>query len=407
LWSLPRQVLPYVLAIDAAATLLIVLTARNAQVDSLDLARFAVLSLGCVVHLEAVRSIERLRAIAAEGVPYTSLKSLWMFAGLLILPLPLAMAIVAVGFTYSWLRIDDQRTAHRAAFNTATYVLALGSAAAIVHTGSAHPGIPRGPAGLALLVAAAGTYWLVNYALVVGAILLSTPQVTAREAMGNPTNQLIVGAGLGLGIAVAVLLVYDPWLVAVLMVTVLALHRGLLLPHFETAARTDNKTGLIDATFWHEMAGKELLRAQRLGTTLGVLMIDLDFFKKINDRYGHLAGDDVLRAVAKALKAEVRKSDIVGRFGGEEFVVLLPGIEEQEINDTAERIRTRVTSLEVSVQILGGASSTAVKGLTASVGAAVFPTNADELDQLLLAADTALFTAKDSGRNQVRMAEAA
>ena len=87
------------------------------------------------------------------------------------------------------------------------------------------------------------------------------------------------------------------------------------------------ETGLVSAQWWHDQASAELERARRLGGPVGVLMLDLDRFKRINDRFGHPAGDDVLRAVADAIRRAVRGTDLVGRWGGEEFAVLLPGVD--------------------------------------------------------------------------------
>ncbi|MGH3929244.1 MAG: GGDEF domain-containing protein, partial [Pseudonocardiaceae bacterium] len=188
-----------------------------------------------------------------------------------------------------------------------------------------------------------------------------------------------------------------------LMITVIALHRSLLLPHFRQAARTDSKTGLLTAGFWHEVADKELERARRVAEPLGVLMLDLDHFKSFNDRMGHLVGDQLLRAVADALRHETRPYDLVGRFGGEEFVMLLPGVGTDEVENVADRVRQRISSLSVPVGGPNG-KTVVVAGMSVSIGAAISPENGDEIDRLLLAADGALMAAKEAGRDQVRLA---
>jgi diguanylate cyclase (GGDEF)-like protein len=137
-----------------------------------------------------------------------------------------------------------------------------------------------------------------------------------------------------------------------------------------------------------------------------VLVIDLDHFKAVNDRHGHLAGDEVLAAVADALRGEVRERDLVGRFGGEEFVVLLGplGPEEEgatELAAVAERIRSRIAALRVQMPTPDGPLT--VGGLSASVGAALYPEHGRDVRSLLHVADTALYAAKRAGRNVVRM----
>jgi diguanylate cyclase (GGDEF)-like protein len=252
---------------------------------------------------------------------------------------------------------------------------------------------------LLVVIAAAATWWLVNFALVVGAILLSSEEATARGALGNLADQLVVVAGLGLGIAVAGLQSSYPWVVPVLMVTVLALHRDLLLPQYQRAAATDVKTGLATSSYWASAVPTELARAETLRSTVGLLMLDLDRFKVINDTYGHPAGDRALRAVAECVRSEVRQGDLVARLGGDELAVLLPGASEAEVLEIAERIRTRLAGLAV---VVGGVErSEVINGIPASMGAAVYPDVAATMDQLVLAADNALLTAKRSGRNKI------
>ena len=128
-------------------------------------------------------------------------------------------------------------------------------------------------------------------------------------------------------------------------------------------------------------------------------MIDLDHFKKINDTYGHLTGDDVLAAVAVAITGSVRRGDIVGRFGGEEFVVLLPAIGRADVLGIAERVRQAVGELNLVISTEAG--SARVSGLSVSIGVARYPDSGASLDDILRSADAALYRAKDGGRNQV------
>ncbi|WP_246486292.1 GGDEF domain-containing protein [Kribbella qitaiheensis] len=241
---------------------------------------------------------------------------------------------------------------------------------------------------------------MVNFALVVLAILLAAPDTSARNALGDLSEQLVVVAGLGLGVAVAGLQASYPWVVPILMVTVLALHRDLLLPQFQRAAGTDAKTGLATPSHWAHAVPVELARAESLRSTVGLLMLDLDRFKEINDTYGHPAGDRALRAVGESVRAEVREGDLVARVGGDELAVLLPGASEGEVLEVAERIRERLTTLTVSVDTAVDATAI-ITGIPASFGAAVYPDVAGTMDQLILAADNALRTAKRAGRNKI------
>jgi diguanylate cyclase (GGDEF)-like protein len=136
---------------------------------------------------------------------------------------------------------------------------------------------------------------------------------------------------------------------------------------------------------------------------LGVLMLDLDHFKSFNDRMGHLVGDQLLRAVADELRSETRPYDLVGRFGGEEFVILLPGVGNAQVEHIADRLRERISRLRVLVDGPHDRPTT-VGGISVSIGAAVRPDDGDDIDQLVLAADGALLAAKAAGRDRVRLA---
>lgn len=406
LWALPPAVLRYVFVVESLATLTVLGTLDHHPVTPRSVGYFALVAVGAVIHLEAARGMERAREIAAEGSPHVHLQSIWLFAGVLLLPPPLLAALVVLSYTHAWLRVYRRRTfLYRKVFSASTVILGCAAAKMILSAsyGSDRDAFVRvlgGPTGLAALVAAAVAYWVINYALVVAAIMLSNPQRPRRAALGLPSDQLIIGAAIGLGTAVALLLAIQPWLAPMLMATVLALHLGLLLPQFRAASRTDSKTGLVDAAFWHEMAQKELERARRAGSGLGVLLVDLDHFKSVNDRHGHLAGDHVLRVVASEIKQATRGYGLVGRFGGEEFAVLLPDVESADALRAAEHIRQVVSQVQVHTAFtLNGPA--AISGLTASVGVSVFPHAGAELTPMLLAADAALFTAKKSGRDRV------
>jgi diguanylate cyclase (GGDEF)-like protein len=178
------------------------------------------------------------------------------------------------------------------------------------------------------------------------------------------------------------------------------LHRNVLLKQLEEAATKDEKLGIYNFIGWQAIAQRELERAQRTrDTTLGVLMVDLDHFKKVNDVYGHLAGDAVLKAVAATISGQIRGYDSVGRFGGEEFVVLLPGVSEREAVTAAERIRIAVTTVEVTEE------SDLISGLSVSIGVALYPGAGTAIEKLISAADAALYRAKNGGRNQVVTAD--
>jgi len=405
IWTAPRRVLCYVLLVDVLAVAVIAATATAFPVQRHHLVWFAVLAAGSLGHFEVTRRIERIRELASEGPqPYVNLHAVWTFAGLVLLPPPLAVALVLISYAHLWLRVTHRILFHRAVFNTAVALLATAAGGAVLATlaPGSYPGQPHGWVGIGVVVLAAAARFVVNSVLVLGAILLSAPGTPVRRVLGNANDYVVEAASLSLGAAAAALLAMDPPLVLLLLVPVLMVHRALMVGQLRAVVRKDGKTGLLNATFWHELAGKEVERAGRLGSTVGILMVDLDHFKAVNDRYGHLAGDQVLRQVAALLSAEVREYDLVGRFGGEEFVLLLPAISADELAQVAERVRAGVHRLRVEI----AGSDVVVDHLSASIGGALYPTMADGLEQLLRVADSGLFAAKDAGRNRVTIVTA-
>jgi len=188
-------------------------------------------------------------------------------------------------------------------------------------------------------------------------------------------------ATLLLGVVTAVFVLGSPWLLPAVFVLVAVLHRSTLVNELEGAARTDTKTGLLNATAWHSLADQHLLRAERQGTPVAVLMIDLDDFKMVNDRCGHLAGDRTLKAVAVCLKEELRGYDAVGRFGGEEFIALLDGVATETATNTAVRITQAIRALTPLTADHGCAQP-----ITASIGVASYPGDGTSIDALTAAA---------------------
>lgn len=164
----------------------------------------------------------------------------------------------------------------------------------------------------------------------------------------------------------------------------------------ELAVR-DGLTGLYNRRAFNELLAQAVAREDRQGGRFGLLILDLDHFKKLNDTYGHPAGDAALKGAAEVLKNHLRKGDQAARFGGEEFVVILPGTDEGGAQHLAERVREAVAKNRL---VFEGAKIS----LTASFGLAVWPGDGKDPDALLASADRALYAAKEGGRNRVMAA---
>jgi diguanylate cyclase (GGDEF)-like protein len=175
---------------------------------------------------------------------------------------------------------------------------------------------------------------------------------------------------------------------------VVALENARLHRMVERQAMVDSLTGLANRRSLEETLRSELARASRFGDSICVVLADLDDFKQVNDRHGHAAGDEVLKAFAGALRKTVRESDVAGRWGGEEFALVLPGTDAAGGARLAERARAAIEAREVKMP------NGDLCSVTASFGVASFP-ESHELGEILAAADSALYAAKGQGKNRV------
>lgn len=195
--------------------------------------------------------------------------------------------------------------------------------------------------------------------------------------------------------------VYVPLVLVVVVVTALVrLMResiAAMIGTLEHSASTDDLTGLANRATFHASCRRDVEQARRTGSPLSLVMVDLDHFKAINDRFGHAAGDDALRRFAHVLREECRAADLAARQGGEEFVVSLSDTELTAAAQFAERLRARIETETASDEA----------PIRISVGVAGLSDGHATADDLIAAADAALYEAKANGRNRVELAAAA
>ncbi len=387
-WRMPRKsLIGYVLAVDALAVFGVAGSLSTIAIDRDNIVPLILLTSCAALYTELSRPIEKMRE-RYKGTPFIDLNSVWMFAAILLLHPALSAVVIIVSYFFRWVRIRPNALYRRTFSTAATMVAGYASTAYLALVSDqnfAH--MPRNIASFGVVVGAGLVFLTVNTILITVAVYLGTPHKRVRDALGAPADYSLEAATIALGILLAWALV--DWPVALLLIIgiTLVLHRGVLIRQLREQARADPKTGLLNSASWSQDAAAELGRSSH---STALLMLDLDNFKLINDRHGHLVGDKHLRGVADVLKSEVRATDLVGRFGGEEFVVLLPHTLQDDAMAIAERIRRRIATIPIA----------GVDTVTVSVGVAAHPQHGTTLEEVVSAADRALLAAKTAGRNR-------
>lgn len=403
LWSEPRGLIVYLLCIEVAALVGTVCASISVQLSAQAAGRSLLLLALAVFFEETTSRAGRMRLRLSDHLK-PDMTSVWSFPAAIVLPAPYAVACIGALLSYMWVR--QQRPAgevpYRKVGTAATIVMAcLATGWAIHFIDARNFGVPGGVAGALAVAVALVVYPVSNRALVTVALLLLG--VRGRGLVGSWEDNLLELATLCLGGLAALAVRDDPWLALLVLLPMVLLQRGALTHQLEVAASIDSKTGLLNALAWDHLAKRELARAQREGYSTALFIIDLDRFKTVNDVYGHLVGDAALRAIGQCLTSELRVYDVIGRFGGEEFVALLPAVSEAEAIDIAQRLRAVINKIRISdlATIADSETDTALAG---SIGVAWSPTDGSEVVDLLHAADAALYVAKAAGRNRVELA---
>ena len=399
-WKLPRSLALFVAAVILADVAAIALSAATLSPRARDLGAFALLLACNGATVELTR-----RAREPEG-HVRDVHAVWELPVAVLLPplYALLMPIVRLALT-QW------RVRHAAVYRRVFTAAAIGisyGCASLAFTGLGHliPGrglVPgsRAVTWIASVAACAVVQLAVNQSLVLAAVKASEPAIRAREfifgsqTLRNDATEMCMAVLAALAIGMSLLTVF----IALPLATLL--QRSALHAQLVRDARTDSKTGLLNAATWERAAAAEVTRAVRTRTPLAVALLDIDRFKVINDTYGHLTGDEVLKEIAHTLNTLLREYDLAGRFGGEEFTLLLPQTRAVDAFRIAERIRSAISGLCI---IAPGASGGERVHVTVSIGVAALDAgSARECAELMAAADAALYRAKSLGRDQVQM----
>ena len=398
LLTMPTSLIVYVLAVLGCDVALIGWELADTAPRAGDLLLFCALLVAAVICIEAMRRLGQ-----PSGVSRDLLSAWWLPIALLLPPLYALLAPCVIGAV---LYLRARRIAvYRRMFSSAALGLAGAATSATFHlvipnavfaTLTASRALVTRPSVVLTAFACAVVFAVVNSITVAVAAHLAEPDEPIKKVLWDRETLLLDLTETCVGILVAVTCVINYLLLLVALPPVILLQRSLMHQQLAAAARTDPKTGLLNAIAWQREADAEVVGALRTGAPLALLLVDVDHFKRVNDSHGHLTGDEVLRALAAELRQQVRESDVVGRFGGEEFTVLLPRTDDAGAYRIAERLRTSARRLSV-------AAADAHISVTVSIGVAVLGQHGNDLFELLAAADVALYRAKDAGRDQVRV----
>jgi len=402
-WKLPRTLAAFVAAVILADLAVFAVAAAAVPVSVHDLEVFALLLACNAATVELTR-----RGSEPEG-HVKDMYAVWELPVVILLPLPYALLMPAIRGALTQWRIR-RSAVHRRVFSAAAIGLSYACAWMAFHgAGRLVPGlVPPGPVPssrvtvwLALVAACAVVQVAVNQYLVFAAVRATNPAVRAREFIFGAQTLRTDLTETCMAVLSTLAIAISPFTVVAALPLATLLQRSAVHGQLVKDARTDSKTGLLNAATWERSATAEISRAVRTKTQLAVALLDIDRFKVINDTYGHLTGDEVLKEIAHTLRTELREYDLAGRFGGEEFALLLPQTRAVDAFRAAERIRSAIAGLPI---IAPGATGGERVHVTVSIGVAALDAGTKrEYAELMAAADAALYRAKGCGRDQVQM----
>lgn len=395
-WELPGWLIAFILLVVLADIAVIAVEASRVSIHLHDLALFGT-ALVCIV-----ATVELTRRAGENAGSVKDVFAVWELPVAMLLPLVYAPIAPIVRFALVQWRVR-QVALYKRIFSAAAIGLSYVAAGLVFHAltrlllGPAASPADHAMVWMAMVAIAAATQWTVNLALILTGIKGADPAVSlreiqfAREPLYNDVTELCLAVLVTFCVANTMIAF------AFTFPFVTLLQRSLRHARLLKDSRTDSKTGLLNAATWEYGATSEVARAVRTSSPLAVALLDIDKFKVVNDTYGHMVGDQVLKEIARTLTTMLRDYDLAGRFGGEEFSLLLPQTRAVDAIRIAERVRANIAEL----CIIAGGERVQV---TVSIGVAALDSGSHrELAELLAAADAAMYRAKAGGRDQVQM----
>jgi diguanylate cyclase (GGDEF)-like protein len=398
-WLLPSPLRAYIVGITTLALSVALITSVRTHWRLSEVLVFVALLACGAIAIESTRTVREV-----QGTVGRDLQTVWYLAIAITLP-PACALLAPIPLTAYRLWRVRRAFVYRRVFSNATIALAYGCASfAFRAVPSSIAGHVVGTGSHALtwtgvVACCAALAWVINNGLLLGAITLANPQARLRDMFGNKeavTSDLIE---LSLAVSLSLIVAINPLLVVLALPSIVLYRRYLMNAQLIAQARIDAQTGVLNSGTWQSEAEVELLRAWRGRTPLAIAMVDIDHFKSVNEAAGRDVGNQLLRDVAVMLREQMRVSDLIGRFGREEFAILLPRTDEIEAKRISERLRDHIAGEAIAIE--AGNQAGFVFRLTVSIGVAVISESRRALNELIGAADSALDQARTTGWNKV------
>jgi diguanylate cyclase (GGDEF)-like protein len=395
-WSLPWLLRSYVLAVPVVASGALVTAVLFTSIRSRSVVIFVALLACGIASTEATRWLKE-----PQGTLARDLQSVWYLAVAIVLP-PVYALLAPIPLAAHKLLRTRRMLVYRRVFSHGAIALAYGLASLVFHLmpasiAGATPGAGLHALAWVAAVLACGLIGIViNYGLVLIAIKISDPTARIRDVVGSRESMTTDLLELSLAVSLTLVVAINAFLMALALPSVILSRRYLMQAQLSAQARIDSKTGLLNTGTWRREATAEFYRASRQGTSLALIMVDVDHFSSVNETAGLEAGDQVLRGIANTLTENLQGAGLVGRFGGEEFAILLPETGEADARRLAERLRDHIAGEPIAIE--DGSHAGFVFRLTVSIGIAILDHSRRALAELIGAADEALNEAKTTGR---------
>jgi diguanylate cyclase (GGDEF)-like protein len=312
-------------------------------------------------------------------------------AAALLLPPELVVMVCVLQHLPEWLR--QRYPWYIQSFNIANVVLsglAAWSVRAALATNGVHVGMSATTSAVLVASVAAATFVLVNHALLARMLRLARGHDLSASGLFTLDALIQDGVVAAVGVGVAFALLHSWALAVVVALPLVLIQRALALPTLREEAYTDHKTGLLNSRGIDQPARNEFARSRRLGHPLTVLVCDLDDLREINTRFGHLEGDAAIMCVASAFRAELRQYDLCARFGGDEFLVVLPETTEEEAAEVARRLQAWLATNPIPTR--EGPFTVGV-----SIGTAQMRDDESRIGETMERADAAMYEQKCAG----------